>query len=202
MGWCKLKRDDDPFGPPRHHLSLPPAGRVRRAPHDVPAARQLRPAADRGEARDRRRSRRRSAGSTTSFGNCVALAELRRRRRASCASRAAIRLDHAAGRARPTSRSRSTRATYPFCLRAPRRCRTSLPSIERHYPDPDRRGRPLGAAVRAPTGGRPTTGELLMTLTYAIKRRLRLRAARPERGTQPPLLTLRSAAAAAAISRC
>ena len=38
---------DHSHGSPRHHLPLPPAGRVRRAPHDVPAARQLRPAAGR-----------------------------------------------------------------------------------------------------------------------------------------------------------
>src|SRR6478735_4082263 len=36
--------DDDPVRPPRHGLSLPQAGGVRRAPHDAPAARESRPA--------------------------------------------------------------------------------------------------------------------------------------------------------------
>ena len=44
---CAIRPNHDhPHGPSRHHLPLSPADRVRRPSHDVPPARQLRPAAD------------------------------------------------------------------------------------------------------------------------------------------------------------
>ena len=187
MGWCKLKRDDDPFGPPRHDLSLQPAGRLRRASHDVPAARQLRPeAASRPRSRSRP-SRRNSAGSTT----CSATASRSpaspgRRRELRFESR--IRLDHAPARAARLP-DRGIRARpIPFSYEA-----EELPDLAAL--DRAALSRPRARSSSAGCGkflrqGRPTaTGELLKTLTYGIKEGFAYER-RSEGGTQAPLTTL------------
>ena len=125
-----------PHRPPRHDLPLPPAGRLRRASHDVPPARQPRPAHDRGAAGDHPEPVE-LRWMHDVFGNCVAIARFAGPRDASCASTARP--------ARPSSRRSALdfqhrpeyAATYPFSYGAEEIARPRR-SIERHYPDPER----------------------------------------------------------------
>ena len=121
------------------------------------------------------------------FGNCVAVA--------SFASEAKelvfdtrIVLDHTPSNA-PDFMIEDYAKTYPFTYGAEERPDISR-LIERQYLDPEHL---LDKWVRrfVRYGQRTDTGELLMTLTYAIKESLPY-SKRFERGTQDPLLTLSS----------
>jgi transglutaminase-like putative cysteine protease len=120
------------------------------------------------------------------FGNCVALASFsgkadQLRFESFC------RLSHTPYQAPPFRLEHSAR-TYPFSYEA-----EELPDLQplmaRHCPDPDNEvHRWVSRFLRQ---GRPTdTGELLMTLTYAIKESFTY-LRRTEKGIQDPALTLR-----------
>lgn len=120
------------------------------------------------------------------FGNCVALVnvsapatELRFETR--------IRLDHTPQVALDLSIDKEA-LRYPFAYGADE-LPDLTPTIERHYPDPDNEiGRWARQFVR--DGMSNDTGHLLMTLCYAVHESFYY-TRRVERGTQPPLTTLR-----------
>ena len=117
------------------------------------------------------------------FGNCVAIAELRR-----AGARAALREPDPArphaGR-RPRLPDRGLRQDLPVLLRARTSCRISCPRSSGAIPIPSGSSS-AGCASSCAKGARPTTGELLMTLTYAIKEGFAYER-RSERGTHAPL---------------
>jgi transglutaminase-like putative cysteine protease len=119
------------------------------------------------------------------FGNCVAIARFDRKAR-ELRFESAIVLDHAPERT-PDLRLESYARTYPFAY-DPHEMPDLAPSIERRYPDPDQQvDRWARKFLRH---GAPTpTGELLKTLTYAIKESF-VYARRPESGTWNPVTTL------------
>jgi transglutaminase-like putative cysteine protease len=120
------------------------------------------------------------------FGNCVAIASFTRQ---ACELRfeCNIRLDHAPMNA-PDFQIEKFARTYPFSY-APDELPDLLASIERRYPDPERKLERW--ARKFLRQGQPTgTGELLKTLTYGIKESFAY-GRRVEGGTFPPLTTLR-----------
>lgn len=119
------------------------------------------------------------------FGNCVAIAGFGGRAR-ELRFESRMRLDHTPAKT-PDFQIEDYAKTYPFSYGADE-LPDLLPSIERRYPDPERR---LERWVRKfLRHGRPTaTGELLKTLTYGIKEGFAY-SRRSEGGTHPPLTTL------------
>jgi transglutaminase-like putative cysteine protease len=119
------------------------------------------------------------------FGNCVAIARFDRKA-PELRFESAIVLDHSPERT-PDLRLESYARTYPFAY-DPDEMPDLAPSIERRYPDPDQQvDRWARKFLRH---GAPTpTGELLKTLTYAIKESF-VYARRPESGTWNPVTTL------------
>jgi hypothetical protein len=134
-----------PHRPPRHHLPLPAAGRLRRAPDDVPAARGPRPAAAGGEAPDHARA----------LGPALAPRRVRqqRRHRPLRGPRAGAPLRQhgpARPRAGPRARlpARRERGDVAVLLRGGRPARPR-PLDRAAAPGPGPRGRALGPRVRA-----------------------------------------------------
>lgn len=121
------------------------------------------------------------------FGNCVAVAAFGTEA-SSLTFDTSIVLNHTPSNA-PDFVIEDYARTYPFTYGAEERPDISR-LIERQYLDPEHQ---LDKWVRRFTGyGQPIdTGELLMTLTYAIKEGFTY-TRRHERGTQNPLLTLNS----------
>jgi transglutaminase-like putative cysteine protease len=119
------------------------------------------------------------------FGNCVAIASFTGKAR-ELRFESNIRLDHAPTNA-PDFQIEEFARSYPFSYAADE-LPDLLPSMERRYPDPDRK---LEQWVRKfLRHGQPTgTGELLKTLTYGIKEGFAY-GRRSEGGTYPPLTTL------------
>ena len=119
---------------------------VRRASHDVPAARQLRPEAARGRAHDLARARELRWVHDV-FGNCVTIADFR-----GPARRAALREQHLAGsRAvqRPRLPDRGLRAEISVHLRARRDAGPAAGHRARNILTRDQAIDTLGAAVPA-----------------------------------------------------
>jgi transglutaminase-like putative cysteine protease len=119
------------------------------------------------------------------FGNCVAIASFSKIA-SELRFESNIRLDHTPWNA-PHFQTEEYARTYPFAYGA-----EELPdltrSIERQYLDPDHQIRRW--VQRFLRKGHPTeTGELLMTLTYAIKEGFTY-ARRSESGIQDPVTTL------------
>ena len=119
------------------------------------------------------------------FGNCVAIArfgedadELRFESR--------VRLDHLPQNV-PDFRMANYARTYPFTY-GPEEMPDLARSIERHYFDPEHE---VDHWVRQflDRGGETSTGELLMTITHAIKESFTY-VHRHETGTQDPITTL------------
>ena len=121
------------------------------------------------------------------FGNCVAIASFVGEAK-TLTFETAIVLDHTPSNA-PDFCIEDYARTYPFTYGAEERPDISR-LIERQYLDPEHQ---LDKWVRRFTryGQQIDTGELLMTLTYAIKESFTY-IRRQERGTQDPLLTLNS----------
>ncbi|HEX4766976.1 MAG TPA: transglutaminase family protein [Lichenihabitans sp.] len=119
------------------------------------------------------------------FGNCVAVAAFAGEA-TSLTFDTSIVLDHTPSNA-PDFEIEDHARTYPFTYGAEERPDISR-LIECHYLDPDHQ---LDKWVRRFTryGQQTNTGELLMTLTYAIKESFTYMH-RNERGTQDPLHTL------------
>ena len=119
------------------------------------------------------------------FGNCVAIArfsgeasELR--------FESNICLDHQPSNA-PDFQTEDYAQTYPFAYSA-EEMPDLMRAMERQYLDPDHKIHHW--VQRFLRKGRPTqTGELLMTLTYAIKESF-IYSRRPESGIQDPITTL------------
>ena len=121
------------------------------------------------------------------FGNCVAVASFGTESPVLTFD-TSITLDHTPSNA-PDFVIEDYAKTYPFTYGAEERPDISR-LIERQYLDPEHQlDRWVRRFVRY--GQRTDTGELLMTLTYAIKESFTY-AKRFERGTQDPLLTLNS----------
>ena len=119
------------------------------------------------------------------FGNCVAIARFDRKAR-TLRFESAITLDHAPERA-PDLRLEDYASIYPFSY-DPEEMPDLAPSIARRYADPDEQvGRWARKFLRH--GGPTPTGELLKTLTYAIKESF-VYVRRPESGTWAPATTL------------
>ncbi|MBM6593260.1 transglutaminase family protein [Microvirga pudoricolor] len=119
------------------------------------------------------------------FGNCVALARFSRQA-SELRFESNIRLDHTPANT-PDFQIEDYARTYPFSYSA-----EEMPDlarlIERQYLDPEHQV--LRWAKRFIKQGRPTdTGELLMTMTFAIKEGFTY-ARRSEKGTQDPITTL------------
>ncbi len=121
------------------------------------------------------------------FGNCVAVASFAGEAR-ELVFDTRIVLDHTPSNA-PDFMIEDYARTYPFTYGAEEKPDISR-LIERQYLDPEHQ---LDKWVRrfVRYGQRTDTGELLMTLTYAIKESFTY-SKRFERGTQDPLLTLNS----------
>jgi transglutaminase-like putative cysteine protease len=119
------------------------------------------------------------------FGNCVALARFSRQSR-QLRFESTIELDHTPANT-PDFQIEDYARTYPFSYSA-----EEMPDlarlIERQYLDPEHQV--LRWAKKFIKQGRSTeTGELLMTLTFAIKEGFTY-ARRSEKGTQDPITTL------------
>ena len=121
------------------------------------------------------------------FGNCVAVASFTGEAKVLTFDTSIV-LDHTPSNA-PDFVIEDYARTYPFTYGAEERPDISR-LIERQYLDPEHQ---LDKWVRRFTryGQQTDTGELLMTLTYAIKESFSY-TRRHERGTQDPLLTLNS----------
>ena len=121
------------------------------------------------------------------FGNCVAVASFTGDAKVLTFDTSIV-LDHTPSNV-PDFVIEDYARTYPFTYGAEERPDISR-LIERQYLDPDHQ---LDKWVRRFTryGQQTDTGELLMTLTYAIKESFSY-TRRHERGTQDPLLTLNS----------
>lgn len=119
------------------------------------------------------------------FGNCVAIASFAAKAR-ELRFESSIRLDHSPGRT-PNFQIEEEAKTYPFAYEGEELPDLS-PCMARRYPDPEQK---LDCWARQfVRQGRPTeTGELLKTLTYAIKEGFRYER-RSEGGTHSPLTTL------------
>jgi transglutaminase-like putative cysteine protease len=120
------------------------------------------------------------------FGNCVAIARFAKEA-SELRFESNIRLDHVPLNA-PDFHMEDYAQTYPFAYSA-EEMPDLMRTMERQYLDPDHQ---LHRWVQKFThGGRPTrTGELLMTLTYAIKESFTYNR-RSETGIQDPITTLR-----------
>ena len=147
----RFHHHDHSHGSPRHHLPLPPAGRARRASHDVPAARQLRPAA--GRLRPRITPEPADCtGSTT----CSAIASRWRAfkdRRVGAAVRKHDPVDHYPHDA-PDFQIEPRRARPIRSSTTPMRCPISRRRSRAALPDPD--GEVDHWARQVPAPGRPT----------------------------------------------
>ena len=120
------------------------------------------------------------------FGNCVALAQFNMRA-SELSFESSIRVKHYPWNF-PDFQTEPEAKTYPF-MYDPGEMPDLMASIARGYPDPN--GEIDRWVRRFLHVGRPTpTGELLMTLTCAIKESFTY-TRRTERGTQEPVVTLR-----------
>lgn len=118
------------------------------------------------------------------FGNCVAIARFADRSD-HLTFESTITVDHTSGA--PSLEIEDYARHYPFSYAA-EEAADLTPSMVRGYPDPEHEVQRW--AHRFLRNGKPTeTGELLMTLTYAIKESFRYER-RVERGTQSPAATL------------
>ena len=179
---------DPPVRPARDHLPLQAAGRVRRAPDDVPAARQLRPAAARVADSTSRRSRLRCAGCTTCSAIASRVARFRGSAPRSCASRATsgsiTRRPNA-----PDFQIEDYARTYPFAYGAeemPDLAALDRAAVSRSRASAATAGRGGSSSTAGPTD----TGDLLMTLTYAHQGELHLRRGAPRRARRSRSTTL------------
>ena len=182
---------------PHHHLPLPGAGALRRAPRDVPPARQPRPA----------RAGDRPAGQPgvrhpADPGPALELD------RAGAAARGGRRADDRLlvhDRTRARARRSSTRCRRrPSSCRWPTACRsTSTSSTTCARTTTTRRACwPTGRAPSCSTTGPTGTRDMLVRMNEFIRASFGY-AARDEEGTQTPLQTLElQAPAPAATSRC
>jgi transglutaminase-like putative cysteine protease len=120
------------------------------------------------------------------FGNCVAIARFAKEA-SELRFESNISLDHVPSNA-PDFHMEDYAQTYPFAYSA-EEMPDLMRTMERQYLDPDHQ---IHRWVQKFThGGRPTrTGELLMTLTYAIKESFTYNR-RSETGIQDPITTLR-----------
>jgi transglutaminase-like putative cysteine protease len=121
------------------------------------------------------------------FGNCVALARFKTRA-SELRFESTIRVDHYPDNV-PDFRTEPRAQTYPFVYDS-EEMPDLMASIARGYPDPTGE---IDCWVRKfLLPGRPTpTGQLLMTLTCAIKEGFTY-TRRSEHGTQDPVVTVRS----------
>jgi transglutaminase-like putative cysteine protease len=120
------------------------------------------------------------------FGNCVTVARFAEPAR-ELSFESNIRLDHFPSDA-PDFQTEDYAKAYPFSYH-PEEIPDLAPSIARQYPDPEQEVHRW--AHRFVREGHPTnTGELLMTLTYAIKESFTYER-RSEKGTHDPALTLK-----------
>lgn len=120
------------------------------------------------------------------FGNCVALAQFNMRA-SELSFESTIRVKHYPWNV-PDFQTEPEAKTYPFPY-DPGEMPDLMASIARGYPDPN--GEIDRWVRKFLHAGRPTpTGELLMTLTCAIKESFTY-TRRTERGTQEPVVTLR-----------
>ena len=120
------------------------------------------------------------------FGNCVAMAEFGEPTE-ELRFESNIRLEHLPSNV-PDFQIEDYAKVYPFSY-DPEEIPDLLPSMQSQYPDPEREVHRW--ARRFLRNGRPTdTGELLMTLTYAIKESFTYER-RTEPGTRIPALTLK-----------
>ena len=193
-------RNDPPHRPPHHHLPLQAAGLVRRASHDVPSARQLRPEAAGSLAHHRARAHRPCAGCTT----CSATA-WRSPSSASSPSKvlrfeSTIWLDHAPSKA-PDFEIEDYAKTYPFAY-APE----ELPDLA---PGDDARSTPIrtrrstaGCASSCARTAPTDTGTAADDAHLRLQGELHLRAPLRARHARSRPRRCGSAAAAAAIWRC
>lgn len=120
------------------------------------------------------------------FGNCVCLVRISRRSPI-LRFETNIRLEHSP---EPISfRIEDQALTYPF-IYPPDEMRDLMPTMARHYPDPDDE---IGKWARQflRHAAETDTGHLLMTMCYSIHEGFTYQR-RSEMGTQPPLLTLQS----------
>ena len=121
------------------------------------------------------------------FGNCVALARFKTRA-SELRFESTIRVDHYPDNV-PDFRTEPRAQTYPFVYDS-EEMPDLMASIARGYPDPT--GEIDRWVRKFLLPGRPTpTGQLLMTLTCAIKEGFTY-ARRSEHGTQDPVVTVRS----------
>jgi transglutaminase-like putative cysteine protease len=119
------------------------------------------------------------------FGNCVAMAEFGEPT-AELRFESNIRLDHRPSNV-PDYQIEDHARAYPFSY-DPEEMPDLLPSVRNQYPDPEHEVHRW--AQRFLRKGRPTdTGELLMTLTHAVKESFTYER-RSEAGTRDPALTL------------
>ena len=167
-------------------LPLPPAGALRRASAAC-SGRATATTSGCSHAELERDARQPSAVRWIHdvFGNCVALVDIRPARRDELRFETRIRLEHTP-QAEPDLQIDAAALTYPFAY-DPEEAADLAPTIRPHYPDAE--VRPLGPALRAAPGGRTETGQLLMTLCYAIHESF-VYSRRHEPGTQPPAVTL------------
>jgi transglutaminase-like putative cysteine protease len=120
------------------------------------------------------------------FGNCVALARFKTRT-SELRFESTIRVDHYPGNV-PDFQTERRAKTYPFVYGSDE-MPDLMASIARGYPDPN--GEIDRWVRKFLLPGRPTpTGELLMTLTYAIKEGFTYMR-RSAHGTQDPVATVR-----------
>ena len=121
------------------------------------------------------------------FGNCVALARFKTRA-SELRFESTIRVDHYPDNV-PDFRTEPRAQTYPFVYDS-EEMPDLMASIARGYPDPT--GEIDRWVRKFLLPGRPTpTGQLLMTLTCAIKEGFTY-TRRSEHGTQDPVVTVRS----------
>jgi len=122
------------------------------------------------------------------FGNCVALARFNNTRTEELRFESTIRVDHYPDNV-PDFRIEARAQTYPFVYDA-EEMPDLMASIARGYPDAN--GEIDSWVRRFLVSGRPTpTGQLLMTLTCAIKESFTY-SRRSEHGTQSPVVTVRT----------
>jgi transglutaminase-like putative cysteine protease len=120
------------------------------------------------------------------FGNCVAIARFAKQA-SELRFESHIRLDHLPLNT-PDFQMEEYAQTYPFAY-SPEEMPDLMRAMERQYLDPDHQIHHW--VQKFLRKGRPTrTGELLMTLTYAIKEGFTYNK-RPETGVQDPITTLK-----------
>jgi transglutaminase-like putative cysteine protease len=119
------------------------------------------------------------------FGNCVAVVSFSRAAK-ELRFETCIRLDHTSDDM-PDFRIDPSALNYPFAYDRDEFADLAC-TIERHYPDENDDVRKWAKQFVC-TGGRARTGNVLMTLCYAIHEGF-MYSRRVEPGTQPPVLTL------------